>query len=277
MTTIIDGKKIAENIEVRLREKVSELKGEGKRCGLAAIIVGEDPASKIYVRNKAVACGKIGIGSYVYELPADSGQDKIIALVETLNENAAVSGILVQLPLPESLDEKEILAHIDSAKDVDGFGVVQIGKLILGEKCLKSCTAAGIIELLKAYNIDICGKRAVVIGRSKTVGMPLAVMLTKENATVTVCHSKTINLPEITVTADILVSAVGKSRFVTADMVKPGAVVIDVGTNRLNGKLCGDVDFDNVRKKCSYISPVPGGVGPMTIAMLMSNTVEAAE
>lgn len=274
--TIIDGKKVSQDIKAELKTRVDELKIKCKGCGLAVIIVGEDPASKVYVRNKIIACHEVSIESFHYELAADVKEEEIINLIHRLNSDSAVNGILVQLPLPKGFNERKILACIDPAKDVDGFSAYQMGKLVLGEPCFPSCTPRGVIELLKAYNIEICGKNAVVIGRSNTVGKPMALMLLKENATVTVCHSKTTNLKEITQKADILVVAIGRGKFVTADMVRSGAVVIDVGMNRIDGKLCGDVDFENVKDKCSFITPVPGGVGPMTVTMLMKNTVDAA-
>ena len=274
---IIDGKKVASDVKSRVKKEVEDLSFRGISCGLAVIIVGENPASKVYVRNKIASCQEVGIKSFSYELPENVSQKEVCELIDTLNADKGIYGILVQLPLPKHLNEREILSKIDVKKDVDGFSPEQIGKLLLGEECLKSCTPAGVMELLHAYDIPIEGKRAVVIGRSNTVGKPMALMLLYENATVTVCHSRTKNLAEITKQADILVVAIGKGRFVTEDMVKDGAVVIDVGMNRIDGKLCGDVDFDNVSEKCSFITPVPGGVGPMTVAMLMHNTVTAAK
>ncbi len=274
--TIIDGKEVSLNIKAALKLRVEELKNKGGKCGLAVIIVGEDAASKVYVRNKILACQEVGIESFHYEMPENATEDDIIGIINRLNADNSVNGILVQLPLPKGLDERKILACIDPKKDVDGFSSYQMGKLVLGEPCFPSCTPRGVIELLKAYNVEMSGKHAVVIGRSNTVGKPMALMLLKENATVTVCHSKTDNLKEIALQADILVVAIGKGKFVTADMVRSGAVVIDVGMNRIDGKLCGDVDFDNVKDKCSFITPVPGGVGPMTVTMLMKNTVDAA-
>lgn len=273
---LIDGKAVSEEIKSDLKMKISALKAEGKDCGLAVIIVGEDPASQVYVRNKINSCAQIGITSYHYSLPADSLESDIIELIDRLNKDPKVHGVLVQLPLPKHLDERKILSCIDPKKDVDGFSAYQMGKLVLGEKCFPSCTPRGIIELLKHYNIEISGKKAVVVGRSNTVGKPMALMLLKENATVTVCHSRTVNLEEVTASADILVVAIGKGRFIKKGMVKKGAVVIDVGMNRIDGKLCGDVDFDDVSEDCSFITPVPGGVGPMTVTMLMKNTYDAA-
>jgi len=276
MTVIIDGKKVSSEIKAQLKVRLDEYKEKGGVCGLAVIIVGDDPASKIYVRNKMTACAEVGIKNFNYELPVDASQEEIISIIKELNKNDEVKGILVQLPLPKHLDERKILAQIDPEKDVDGFSAYQMGKLVLGEKCFPSCTPRGIVELLHAYNIDITGKKAVVVGRSNTVGKPMALMLLKENATVTVAHSKTKDLAAVTSEADILVVAVGKAKFIKKDMVKEGAVVIDVGMNRENGKLCGDVDFEEVKDKCSFITPVPGGVGPMTVTMLLKNTVDAA-
>ncbi|MGN1042577.1 MAG: bifunctional methylenetetrahydrofolate dehydrogenase/methenyltetrahydrofolate cyclohydrolase FolD [Christensenellales bacterium] len=276
MTVIIDGKKVSSEIKMQLKEKVSALSASGKECGLAVIIVGDNPASRVYVRNKIASCAEIGIKSYHYELPENADAETVKGIIRELNGNKSVYGILVQLPLPQHLNEREILAVIDPKKDVDGFSSYQMGKLVLGEKCFLSCTPQGIMELLHAYDIPVEGKRAVVVGRSNTVGKPMALMLLRENATVTIAHSKTENLAEITKEADILVVAVGKARFIKKDMVKDGAVVIDVGMNRIDGRLCGDVDFDDVAEKCSYITPVPGGVGPMTVTMLMKNTVDSA-
>lgn len=276
MTVVIDGKKVAAQIKSQLNIEVEEFKRKGGECGLAVIIVGENPASKIYVRNKIASCVEVGIKSYHYELPEEVDEEEVINLIEELNANKEVYGILVQLPLPKKFNERRVLAAINPEKDVDGFSSYQMGKLVLGEECFPSCTPRGIIELLHAYNIPLEGKRAVVVGRSNTVGKPMAIMLLKENATVTVAHSKTQNLGELTLQADILVVAIGKAKFIKENMVKEGAVVIDVGMNRVDGKLCGDVDFEAVKDKCSYITPVPGGVGPMTVTMLLKNTVDAA-
>lgn len=276
MTVVIDGKKVAAQIKSQLNIEVKEFKRNGGECGLAVIIVGENPASKIYVRNKIASCVEVGIKSYHYELPEEVDEEEVINLIEELNANKEVYGILVQLPLPKKFNERRVLAAINPEKDVDGFSSYQMGKLVLGEECFPSCTPRGIIELLHAYNIPLEGKRAVVVGRSNTVGKPMAIMLLKENATVTVAHSKTQNLGELTLQADILVVAIGKAKFIKENMVKEGAVVIDVGMNRVDGKLCGDVDFEAVKNKCSYITPVPGGVGPMTVTMLLKNTVDAA-
>lgn len=276
MTVVIDGKKVAAQIKSQLNIEVEEFKRNGGECGLAVIIVGENPASKIYVRNKIASCVEVGIKSYHYELPEEVDEEEVVNLIEELNANKEVYGILVQLPLPKKINERRVLAAINPEKDVDGFSSYQMGKLVLGEECFPSCTPRGIIELLHAYNIPLEGKRAVVVGRSNTVGKPMAIMLLKENATVTVAHSKTQNLGELTLQADILVVAIGKAKFIKENMVKEGAVVIDVGMNRIDGKLCGDVDFEAVKNKCSYITPVPGGVGPMTVTMLLKNTVDAA-
>lgn len=276
MTVVIDGKKVAAQIKSQLNIEVEEFKRNGGECGLAVIIVGENPASKIYVRNKIASCVEVGIKSYHYELPEEVDEEEVVNLIEELNANKEVYGILVQLPLPKKFNERRVLAAINPEKDVDGFSSYQMGKLVLGEECFPSCTPRGIIELLHAYNILLEGKRAVVVGRSNTVGKPMAIMLLKENATVTVAHSKTQNLGELTLQADILVVAIGKAKFIKENMVKEGAVVIDVGMNRVDGKLCGDVDFEAVKDKCSYITPVPGGVGPMTVTMLLKNTVDAA-
>ena len=276
MTTIINGKQISDNIRLEIKNQITKLNNLGKQVGLAVIIVGNDPASEVYVRNKINACKETGILSYHYELPESTTQKEILDLIDSLNINPNIHGILVQLPLPKHLDKDIILNRIDVAKDVDGFSAYQSGKMFLGEPALISCTPKGIIELLKAYKIDIVGKSAVVIGRSNIVGKPCAMLLLKENATVTICHSKSKNISEITKNADIIITAVGKAKFLTADMIKDGVIVIDAGINRLNGKLCGDVDFENVAPKCSYITPVPGGVGPMTVTMLLQNTLESA-
>ena len=272
---LIDGKKISDNIRQELTEEVKKLQ---KEVGLAVLIVGEDPASKVYVRNKEKACEQIGIKSYRYAFPAETTEEELKETITKLNRDPAVSGILVQLPLPKHLNERKILGFIAPEKDVDGFSPYQIGKLLLGEDCLVSCTPQGILRLLKAYDISIAGKHAVVVGRSNIVGKPVSLLMLKENATVTICHSRTKDLAEVTKQADILIVAIGKANFITADMVKEGAVVIDVGINRTpDNKLCGDVDFENVAKKCSYITPVPGGVGPMTVTCLMCNTLKAAQ
>ena len=277
MAAIIDGKLVSNEIREQLKAQVEELKKNGKSVGLGLILVGEDPASQVYVKNKIKACEYVGIESYCYRMDVNSTQEEVLEVVDKLNKDDKVNGILVQLPLPKHLDEKVILDRIDVKKDVDGFSAYQIGKMLLGEKSIVSCTPKGIIELLKYYKIDIAGKNAVVIGRSNIVGKPISMLLLKENATVTICHSRTQNLAEICAKADILVVAIGKAKFVKNNMVKNGAVIIDVGINRdEDGKLCGDVDFEDVVDKCSYITPVPGGVGPMTVTMLLKNTLEIA-
>lgn len=275
---IIDGKAVSADVKARIKAETQELRGEGIIPGLAVIIVGEDPASKIYVASKEKACADIGFYSEKYALPESVTQDELLNLIKKLNNDDRINGILCQLPLPPHLDEKAVINAIDPQKDVDAFHPQNVGKIMIGEYDFLPCTPAGVMELLSAYNIEITGKKCVVIGRSNIVGKPMAMLLLHKNGTVTICHSKTVNLPEICRSADILVAAVGKAKFVTADMVKDGAVVIDVGMNRPEGgKLCGDVDFENVAEKCSYITPVPGGVGPMTIAMLMQNTLTAAK
>lgn len=272
MYQIIDGKRISQEIKDELREKVAVLKEQGKTFTLAVIQVGNDPASSVYVGNKKKACAYIGIESLSYELPQETTEDELLKLVRELNNNSAVGGILVQLPLPEHIDEEKVLLTISPAKDVDGFHPENVGNLSIGRPGFVSCTPAGVIQLLKRSGIEIEGKECVVLGRSNIVGKPMAMLLLRENGTVTVCHSRTKNLKEITRRADILVVAIGKPKFVDASYVKEGAVVIDVGIHRNeNNKLCGDVDFDSVAPHTSAITPVPGGVGPMTIAMLMSN------
>ena len=257
--------------------EVSALKEKGITVGLAVIIVGEDPASKVYVSNKKKACENLGIISEEYALPENTTNEELLALIEELNNKPSINGILCQLPLPRHLDEKLIINSIDPEKDVDAFHPFNVGKIMIGDFYFLPCTPAGVMEMLKYENIEVEGKTCVVIGRSNIVGKPMNMLLLHQNGTVTVCHSKTKNLKEICRNADILVAAVGRPKFVTEDMVKKGAVVIDVGINRVDGKLCGDVDFDNVKNKVSAITPVPGGVGPMTIAMLMQNTLTAAK
>ena len=269
---IIDGKAISQEIQERIKAEVENL---DKKPGLAVILVGEDPASCVYVRNKEKMCQKLGIQSFVYRLPADTTEEKLLDLIEELNKNDEVNGILLQHPVPAHIDEHKAFNKIAPEKDVDGFHVINRGKLAIGEDCFVACTPLGVITMLKNENIEIEGKRAVIVGRSNIVGKPLYELLLKENATVTVCHSKTKNLKEICAEADILIAAIGKSKFITADMVKEGAVVVDVGINRIDGKLIGDVDFENVKEKTSYITPVPGGVGPMTMATLMENVLKA--
>jgi len=276
MAFIIDGKKISSVIKDELKSKVTELKDNGIEVTLAVVQVGNDPASTVYVGNKKKACEYIGINSLAYELPETTTQDELLALVQSLNNNSAVNGILVQLPLPKHISEDLVVKTIDPSKDVDGFHPQSVGALSIGQKGFVSCTPAGVIQLLKRSDISIDGKECVIIGRSNIVGKPMALLMLRENATVTICHSRTKNLQEVTRRADILIVAIGKPRFVTKDYVKEGAVVIDVGIHRdENNKLCGDVDFDDVVDCVSAITPVPGGVGPMTIAMLMNNCVES--
>ena len=267
---IIDGKALAARLRGELKEKLEK---SGKEVGLAVVIVGDNPASKIYVRNKVKACAEVGIRSYSYELPADTAQEDLESLLEQLGGDEKINGILLQLPLPEGLDSAAALKKIPREKDVDGFSAENLGRLALHEEKIAACTPLGIMKILESEGISPAGKHAVVLGRSATVGKPMALLLLNADATVTVCHSKTRGIREICRCADILISAVGKPKFVTADLVKEGAVVIDVGMNRSeSGKLCGDVDYENVKDKTSYITPVPGGVGPMTITMLLYNT-----
>lgn len=278
MTKIIDGKAISTQIKDELKEQVSQMKEKGISLCLAVIQVGEDPASCVYVRNKKKACEYIGIQSLSYELPETTTQEELLQLIEELNGRKDVNGILVQLPLPKGLNEEKILDAIDPLKDVDGFHPMNVGNLSIGRKGFVSCTPAGVIQLLKRSGIEIEGKECVVIGRSNIVGKPMGMLLLRENGTVTTAHSRTRDLKEVTKRADILVVAVGKPKMITADYVKEGAVVIDVGIHRnADNKLCGDVDYEDVAPKCSAITPVPGGVGPMTIAMLMKNCVESYE
>ncbi|MCI5591268.1 MAG: bifunctional methylenetetrahydrofolate dehydrogenase/methenyltetrahydrofolate cyclohydrolase FolD [Ruminococcus sp.] len=278
MAEIISGKEVAAVLNEGTAAKVAELKNKGIGVSLAVIIVGDDPASKVYVNNKKKACEKLGITSYEYVLPESTTQEELMQTVKELNERADVNGILCQLPLPKHLDSNAVIDAIAPEKDVDCFSPTNVGLLNIGRGRLSPCTPAGIMDMLEYKNISVSGKHCVVIGRSNIVGKPMSALLLAADATVTVCHSKTQNLKEITKTADVLIAAVGRPKFVTADMVKDGAVVIDVGIHRTeSGKLCGDVDFDSVEPKASYITPVPGGVGPMTIARLMRNTVTAAK
>ncbi|MBR4514953.1 MAG: bifunctional methylenetetrahydrofolate dehydrogenase/methenyltetrahydrofolate cyclohydrolase FolD [Lachnospiraceae bacterium] len=278
MATLIDGKRISQEIKDELKAKVEALKEQGKEICLAVIQVGNDPASTVYVGNKKKACAYIGIKSLAYELPEETKEDELLELIKKLNDDDSVHGILVQLPLPKHMDEDKVIDTISPAKDVDGFHVQSVGALSIGRPGFVSCTPAGIIQLLKRSNIEIEGKECVVIGRSNIVGKPMSMLLLRENGTVTVCHSRTKNLKEVTKRADILVAAIGKPKFIDASYVKEGATVIDVGIHRQeNGKLCGDVDFESVEPIAGAITPVPGGVGPMTIAMLMNNCVEAGE
>lgn len=278
MAIIIDGKRISQEIKDELKDKVEALKAEGKKAALAVVQVGNDPASCVYVNNKKKACAYIGIESLSYELEEETTEEELLELIKRLNEDEKVHGILVQLPLPKHINEDKIIQAISPKKDVDGFHPENVGKLVIGEKGFVSCTPAGIIQLLKRSNIEIAGKNCVVVGRSNIVGKPMALLMLRENATVTIAHSKTQNLKELCKTADILIVAIGKPRFITSEYIKEGAVVIDVGIHRdENNKLCGDVKYEDVVEIASAITPVPGGVGPMTIAMLMNNCVEAME
>ena len=278
MTKIIDGKQISSQIKEELRDRVSALRSRGVEITLAVIIVGEDPASKVYVNNKKKACEFIGIRSLSYELSETTTEEELLQLIQDLNGRTDVNGILVQLPVPKHIDEQKIIHAIDPKKDVDGFHTQNVGSLCVGQKGFVSCTPAGIIQLLRRSDISIAGKECVVIGRSNIVGKPMALLMLQENATVTVCHSRTENLKEVCKRADILIVAIGKPRMITAEYVKEGAVVIDVGIHRdENNKLCGDVNYEDVAPHCSAITPVPGGVGPMTIAMLMNNCVSSVE
>lgn len=271
---ILDGKKVATDVRAQIAKEVEQT--EGITPGLAVVLVGDDQASQVYVRNKEKACNSVGINSFIHLLPASTRQEELLDLIKKLNADSKVHGILVQLPVPPQIDPDIILQAIDPTKDVDGFHPFNTGKLMAGLKTFVPCTPRGIMHLLAAYNISLAGKHAVVVGRSNIVGKPMASLLMARDATVTVCHSKTSDLKEFTRSADILVVAVGRPRLITADMVKPGAVVVDVGINRLPEGLVGDVDFDTVKEVASYITPVPGGVGPLTIAMLLQNTLESA-
>ena len=279
MAKIINGKEISATIRAEIKEATEKLVAEsGVRPGLAVIIVGEDPASQVYVRNKKRACDEVGFYSESYELPENTTQEDLNALVDRLNKDDKIHGILCQLPLPKHLDENEVIMRIDPKKDVDAFHPENVGKIMIGDYSFLPCTPAGVMALLERSGIDVCGKECVVVGRSNIVGKPQAMLLLHANGTVTICHSRTKNLAEVCRRADILVAAIGKADFFTGDMVKEGAVVIDVGMNRrADGKLTGDVDFASVEPKASYITPVPGGVGPMTITMLMQNTLTAAK
>lgn len=278
MYKIIDGKEVSASVRGEIKNGIEALKAEGKKTGLAVIIVGNNPASRVYVNNKKKGCEQVGIDSFEYALPEETTTEELLAVIKKLNNDDSVDGILCQLPLPRQIDEKSVINAISPNKDVDAFHPVNTGHIMIGDHSFLPCTPAGIMEMLKYYDIPVSGKECAVIGRSNIVGKPMAMLLLGANGTVTVCHSKTENLAEITRRADILVAAVGRAYFVTPDMVKDGAVVIDVGMNRnSDGKLCGDVDFEAVRDKCSYITPVPGGVGPMTITMLLKNTLTASE
>ena len=275
---IIDGKAVAEQLRAQLKQKAEDFEKKNKRKpGLAVVLVGADPASQVYVRNKIAGCEQVGINSFAHYLDAETKQEALDELIDKLNADTNVDGILVQLPLPKQLNERRALSRVLACKDVDGFHVENAGSLMLGEDCLAACTPAGSVELIKSTGVDITGRHAVIIGRSNIVGKPIALLLLQQNCTVTICHSKTQDLAGIAKTADILVAAIGKKEFVTGDMVKPGAIVIDVGINRHEGKLYGDVNFAEASQVAGYITPVPGGVGPMTITMLLSNTLKAAE
>lgn len=279
MANLIDGKQISANVKEQVRIETEQLKEKhGIQPALAVVIVGNDPASRVYVNNKKKACELVGFKSFEYALPEDTTQEELLELVHTLNEDKNVNGILVQLPVPKQIDDKAIIQAISPEKDVDAFHAENVGQIMIGDYKFLPCTPAGVMELIDSTGVEISGKKCVVIGRSNIVGKPMAMLLLHRSGTVTICHSRTVDLPSITREADILVAAVGKANFVTGDMVKEGAVVIDVGMNRLeNGKLCGDVNFAEVEPKASYITPVPGGVGPMTIAMLMKNTLTATK
>lgn len=274
---IIDGKALAKSIREELKNEVNELKQNGIIPKLDVILVGENPASEVYVRNKAKACEDIGVDFELHRMGKETTTEDLLGLIDRLNEDESVNGILLQHPCDADVDELKAFERINPLKDVDGFNPMNVGRLNIGEECLVSCTPYGVLRMLKSENIDIAGKNVVIVGRSNIVGKPMAALMLKENATVTICHSKTKELKNFTKLADILIVAIGKAKFVTADMVKDDAVVIDVGMNRVDGKLCGDVDFEGIKDKTSYITPVPGGVGPMTIAMLMENLVKATK
>ncbi|MBR3720308.1 MAG: bifunctional methylenetetrahydrofolate dehydrogenase/methenyltetrahydrofolate cyclohydrolase FolD [Clostridia bacterium] len=278
MAVLIDGKELARKIRMELKDEVTELKEKGINPKLAVIMVGDDKASKVYVKNKSKACEEIGIEYEEFLMDADITMETLLSLIEELNNREDIHGILLQSPIPQNLDIRQAFNKIDYRKDVDGFHPINVGKLSIGEDCFISCTPYGVVKMLEEYNIEVQGKNVVIIGRSNIVGKPLIQCMLNKNGTVTVCHSKTQNIKEITKNADILIAALGKAKFVTEDMVKDGAVIIDVGINRTDdGKLVGDVDFENIEPKASFITPVPGGVGPMTIAMLMTNVVNAAK
>ena len=278
MAQIIDGKALAQKIRMDLKEEIQNLKNKGINPKLAVIMVGNNPASKVYVKNKSKACEEIGVDYEEFLMDENTTMEELLNLIEKLNNRNDINGILLQSPIPNHLDINQAFNKIDYKKDVDGFHPINVGKLSIGQDCFISCTPFGVIKMLEEYNIQTQGKNVVILGRSNIVGKPLIQCMLQKNATVTVCHSKTENLKEITKNADILIAAIGKAKFVTNDMVKDGAVIIDVGINRTEeGKLVGDVDFENVQEKASYITPVPGGVGPMTIAMLMTNVVKAAK
>ena len=278
MAIIIDGKRVSMKIKENLKEEVKSLQEKGINPGLAVVVVGNDPASRVYVNNKEKDCEYIGINSFEYALPEDATEEEVLSLIDKLNNDEKVSGIIVQLPVPKHISEEKIINAISPKKDVDAFHPENVGRIMTGSYSFLPCTPAGVMELLEEYNIEISGKKCVVIGRSNIVGKPMAMLLIHKSGTVTVCHSKTKDLKEVVKDADIVVAAIGKAKFVTADMIKEGAVVIDVGINRdEDGKLCGDVDYKNISEKAYAITPVPGGVGPMTRAVLMKNTVTAAK
>lgn len=278
MANIIDGKAVSAQVKENIKAEAAELKAKGIEIGLAVVIVGDDPASQVYVRNKEKACEYVGFNSYKYALPTETTEEELLALVDKLNNDDNVDGILVQLPLPKHLDDKLIINNIRPDKDVDAFHPVNVGKIMIGDYSFLPCTPAGVMELIHSTGVVVSGKKCVVVGRSNIVGKPMAMLLLHESGTVTICHSKTQDLKEVCSQADILVAAVGRPKMITADYVKEGAVVIDVGMDRdENGKLCGDVDFEDCKEKAGYITPVPGGVGPMTIAMLMKNTLTAGK
>lgn len=278
MYRLIDGKEVSNHVKTKVKEEVEILKEKGIEPALAVIIVGNDPASRVYVNNKKKACEFTGMRSVEYALPEETTQEELLAIIDKLNEDSSINGILCQLPVPKHISEKAVIERISPKKDVDVFSAENVGKMWQGDYDMASCTPMGVIELLDYYGIDVCGKNCVIIGRSNIVGKPMASLLLERSATVTICHSRTKNLPEITSKADLIVAAVGRAKFVTADMVKEGAIVVDVGINRNeDGKLCGDVDFENVKEKCEFITPVPGGCGPMTIAVLMKNTLLACK
>ena len=278
MAILIDGKELAKKTRQNLKLECDELKKEGINPKLAVIMVGDNPASKVYVKNKSKACQEVGIEYEEYLLDSNIKQEELIKLIKKLNEDKTINGILLQSPIPNGLDINEAFRTIDYKKDVDGFHPMNVGKLALGQDTFVSCTPYGVMRMFEEYNIDLCGKNVVILGRSNIVGKPLSQCCLNKNATVTICHSKTQNTKKITKEADIVISAIGKPKFITQDMVKDGAVIIDVGINRdENGKIVGDVDFENVKEKASYITPVPGGVGPMTIAMLINNVIKAAK
>lgn len=278
MYKMIDGKEVSNHVKTKVREEVDALKEKGIEPALAVIIVGNDPASRVYVNNKKKACEFTGMRSVEYAMPEETTEEELLSVIDKLNADDSINGILCQLPVPKHISEKAVIERISAKKDVDVFSAENVGKMWQGDYDMASCTPMGVIELLDYYGIDVCGKNCVIIGRSNIVGKPMASLLLERSATVTICHSRTKNLSEITSKADLIVAAVGRAKFVTADMVKDGAIVVDVGINRNDdGKLCGDVDFENVKDKCEFITPVPGGCGPMTIAVLMKNTLLACK